>query len=209
MENFDHKIYRDGLASDLKELPKTDREDWLDSEKNTKEYKEANDLHKIDRVVLQKEVRIENLEEKIKDIQTELKRLEKERDNLVLVGSSSGLDAKIIEMPTGYLDNFERVELWEEFRQNAEKVIVSHIDNIQELADQGKEVRYNVGEASGEMFIEMQNTFNIPKDIKFAMLPIEIREKFIRSRMDLESKNGVGNAGKTPPQINKRFSQSD
>ncbi len=221
MENFDHKAYRKNLADELQNLPKKDeekgedREWWLNSEKGMprkygeydkgldeyelNEYELAEKLHAQDRAEVQQESREQRkneINQKILALESQITQLKEQRTQLELIGEKKGSEAKVVEMKTGYRDNFERVELWDEFKQDAEKIILEHVNNIRELKDQGNEIRYNVGEVSIEMFNQMKDIFNIPNEVEFVFLPQETRNKFIQLRRDLEEKNHVGTAGK-------------
>ncbi|MBP6925524.1 MAG: hypothetical protein KBC22_00490 [Candidatus Pacebacteria bacterium] len=190
MENFDHKQYRAGLARDLAELPKEDREHWLASERETKEYQQADELHSADRVITQqqaRERRIAELDQQIEEKQIELQSLQGQRDSLVAIDGGP----KVIKMYTEYIANLERPELWNEFTVIAEDVLQDYLKKINNLSSTDVMLSYDAGQVAVNMFEVMRPIFNIPKEVSFKELPEDIRQKFIQTRRVLEDKNHV------------------
>jgi predicted translin family RNA/ssDNA-binding protein len=135
---------------------------------------------------------LEKLDERISTLEKELGELKEERAKLV--AQTGG--PKIIEMPTGYLDNFERQELWQEFKGHADEKFSEHLQQVEEFRQEGVEVSYDVREASTEMFREMKKIFNIPDGVMFNDLPSTVRDQFIHMRQSLEEKNNVASANR-------------
>lgn len=194
-ENFNSEEYRKGLAEDLKELPKEDRSFWLDSEKNTDKYQQAEKFNEEGRDTRLQEARtnrVAELDEKIAAARAELGLMTEKRDTIATLNNQDTLnDTEYFLDNPEYITNFENIELWNEISLESEAIIQERLDTIKRLATPDVHISYDAGQVGSEMFEVAREIFNIPENVSFKDLPDEVREKFIKMRIRLEEKNGL------------------